>query len=233
MKRIWSAVAVQALETGFGITLDGRPVRLPGGAPLAVPAEALARAIAAEWDAPDKDQDIRPDDLPLTRLAGTAVERIAPDTAPVRAGLLAYGRSDLLCYRATVPDGLVAEQARLWQPWLDWAGATLGARLAVTAGITAIDQPPEAIAGLDAALATHDAWSLAGLGVTVPALGSLVLGLAVAAGAIAPAAAHDCATLDERWQERLWGEDAEAAARRARIGGEIASAARFVNLARS
>ena len=233
MKRIWKHAGLQALDGGFGVTLDGRPVRLPGGAPLTVPTEGLARAIAAEWNAPGDNDEVRPDDLPLTRLAGTAVERIAPDTAPVRAGLLAYGRSDLLCYRATGPDGLVAEQARLWQPWLDWAGATLGARLAVTAGITAIDQPPEAIAGLDAALATHDAWSLAGLGVTVPALGSLVLGLAVAAGAIAPAAAHDCATLDERWQERLWGEDAEAAARRARIGGEIASAARFVNLARS
>ena len=232
MKRIWKHAGLQALDGGFGVTLDGRPVRLPGGAPLTVPTEGLARAIAAEWNAPGDNDEVRPDDLPLTRLAGTTVERIVPDPASVRASLLAYGRSDLLCYRATGPEGLVAEQARLWQPWLDWAGNALGARLAVTAGITAIDQPAAAIGTLGEALARHDAWSLAGLGVTVPALGSLVLGLAVAAGALAPLAAHDCAVLDELWQERLWGEDTEAAARRARIGDEIVTAARFVALAR-
>ncbi|HQT72793.1 MAG: ATPase [Acidiphilium sp. 37-67-22] len=231
MKRIWKCTGLAEMEGGFGVTLDGRPVRLPGGSPLAVPTERLARAIAAEWDAPGENDEVRPDDLPLTRLAGTTVERIAPDTGAVRASLLAYGRSDLLCYRATAPEGLVAEQARLWQPWLDWAQSTLGTHLAVTAGITAIDQPAEAIGALDQALARHDAWSLAGLGVTVPALGSLVLGLAIAEGALAPLAAHDCAALDELWQERLWGEDAEAVARRARIGDDIVTAARFVTLA--
>lgn len=231
MKRIWTAAAPVALADGYGVALDGRPVRLPGGAPLAVPTAALATAIAAEWNAPR--ETIRPDDLPLTRLAGSAVERIAPDPAPVRTSLLGYGRSDLLCYRATDPDGLVAEQHRRWQPWLDWAADTLGARLAVTSGITAIEQPTAAIDRLAAALDAQSPWRLAGLGVTVPALGSLVLGLALLHGALDAAAAHALATLDEDWQERLWGTDAEAAARRARIAAEIASAAMFVNLAES
>lgn len=231
MQRVWTVTSTLAQPDGFGVALDGRLVRLPGGAPLTVPSRALADAIAAEWDAPR--ERFGPDDLPLTRLAGSAVERIAPDPAPIRASLLGYASSDLLCYRATAPDGLVAEQHRRWQPWLDWAARTLGARLAVTGGITAIDQPDEAIAPLADELAAQSAWSLAGLGAMVPALGSLVLGLAILRGALSPGEAHAIASLDELWQERRWGTDAEAAARRGRIESEIASAAMFVNLARS
>lgn len=231
MKRIWIDVAVIEHTAGFGVTLDGRPVRLPGGTPLAVPSEALAHAIAAEWNTPR--ETLVANDLPLTRLAGTALERVAPDPSLACESLLAYGSSDLLCYRATGPDGLVAEQHRHWQPWLDWAATTLDAPLAVTAGIGPIAQPETTIARFGHELGTHTPWTIAGLGVIVPALGSLVLGLAIARGALDTAKAHALTSLDETWQERRWGTDAEAAARRARIEADIASAARFVNLARS
>ncbi|HEX7390722.1 MAG TPA: ATP12 family chaperone protein, partial [Acidiphilium sp.] len=98
MKRFWQSAVPVVAGDGFGVSLDGKPVRLPGGAPLAVPSRPLAEAIATEWQ--DAGKTVMPDDLPLTRLAGTAIERIAPDPEPVRASLLAYGGSDLLCYRA-------------------------------------------------------------------------------------------------------------------------------------
>lgn len=231
MKRVWTRVTLVERPDGFGIALDDKPVRLPGGAPLAVPTRPLAEGIAAEWDAPR--ETVTPEDLPLTRLAGTAVERVAPNPAAVRASLLVYGGSDLLCYRATGPASLVAEQRRLWQPWLEWAAASFGATLAVTEGIGAIDQPALAVSRLDDELATHSPWTLAGLGVIVPALGSLVLGLAVVRGVLDPGEAHTLSVLDETWQEKQWGTDADAARRRTGIAAEIASAAMFVNLARS
>ena len=35
---------------GFAILLDGRPIRTPGRAGVEVPAEELARRVAAEWE---------------------------------------------------------------------------------------------------------------------------------------------------------------------------------------
>ena len=67
-----------------------------GVAPLeSVP---LAEAIAAEWaEAPE---NFTPDDVPLTRLVATAQERVRTHRAAIIDQLAAYGRNDLLCYRA-------------------------------------------------------------------------------------------------------------------------------------
>lgn len=224
MKRFWQ----DARAGGGAVLLDGRPLRLPGGDLWLNP--ALAAAIAAEWNG--VEGEVRHDRLPLTQLSA-ATTRVAADPAPTVAALAAYAASDLLCYRAERPPSLAALQAAAWDPWLDWANRQYGARLATGAGITPVPQPPAALAALRAAAAAADPPRLAMLGAAVPALGSLVLGLALADGALTPVAAHALATFDERYQEGLWGEDAEAAARHAAIGAEIAAAARFLALARA
>jgi chaperone required for assembly of F1-ATPase len=233
MKRFWDSAAAAPQPGGFGVLLDGRPVRLPGGAPLVVPAAALAEAIAEEWSRAGgaKGGEMSFADVPLTRLAGTAQERIAPDPAPVVAALARYGETDLLCYRAE-DRRLAAEQAAQWDPLLDWAALQLDAPLRVTAGLMPVPQDATALAALRRAVAALGALELSALGVLVPGLGSLVLGLAVVHGRLDAAEAHRLATLDEAFQERFWGTDAEAAARRARIGAEVALAARLVALMR-
>lgn len=195
-----------------------------------VASAALAEAIAAEWG--EAGGEVRVDQLPLTRLAGTVVERIAPNPGPVARDLARWAETDLLSYRATHPDALVAAQAAEWDPWLDWAAERLGARLVATDGVMPITQPREAVAALGAAVAAQDCWGLGALGVLVPALGSLVLALAVTEGVLAASAAHRLATLDEIFQERRWGADGEAVARRERMLAEIGDAARFLALAR-
>ena len=233
MKRFWDAARVEQEGEGFAVRLDGRPVRLPGGGALAVASAPLAEALAAEWqDAGGaKGGAMRWEDVPLTRLVGTAAERIAPDPAATAAAIAAYGGTDLLCYRAEDP-ALAAAQAAEWDPWLDWAADALGARLAVTAGIIHVTQPSAALRALEAAVGAESPLGLAALGVLVPSLGSLVLGLAVARGALEPAAAHHLSILDERHQEARWGLDWEAEERRARVGQEVATAARLAALAR-
>lgn len=229
MRRFWKEASLAALPAGFALHLDGRVMRLADGTELRLPHRALAQAVAAEWQA--LGEEFSPDDLPLTRLAGTALNRIAPDPAPTVAALARYGESDLLCYRAEAPAPLVRRQETLWQPWLEWAAQTFGAPLRVTTGLMPLAQPEASLAALRAALAGQDGVTLAALGVMVPALGSLVLGLAVAGGAVAGREAHDLAELEGDYQAEIWGIDAEAAARRARIGREIAEAARFLVLA--
>ena len=209
--------------------LDGKPMRLPGGPKLVLPQAALAEAIADEWQ--HAPAQMRPEDVPLTRIAGTAQERVAQDPGASVAALAAYGESDLLCYRAAEPEALVVRQHHGWQPWLDWAAAEYGARLHWTRGVMPLAQDDAAIAALREAVARHDAWALAGLGIVVPALGSLVLGVAVAAGRLDAAAAHRLSILDELFEEERWGLDADAALRRHFVARDIADAARFISLA--
>ncbi len=207
-------------------------MRLPGGPILLLESEALAAAIAAEWQAAGgtKGGELRVEDVPLTRLAGTAQERVAPNPDASVAALSQYAQSDLLCYRAERPAALAQRQARLWQPWLDRAAARYGARLCVTEGVIPVPQPREAVEALRAALASHPAFVVAGLAILVPATGSLVLGLAVAEGALGAADAFALACLDELFQAELWGEEREAVAQRKAVEADIAVSARFIQL---
>lgn len=234
MKRFWDSAAVVADPDGrFAVMLDGRPVRLPGGGQIRVPQRALADALAAEWQAAGgaRGGEFSHEDVPLTRLVGTAEERIAPDPAPTVAAIAKYAETDLLCYRAD--DRRLAErQAAEWDPLLDWASLALDAPLRVTAGVMPVRQEPDALAALSRAVAAHDPVGLSALGVAVPALGSLVLGLALSAGRLDAARAHALATLDERYQEEFWGLDAEAETRRARIAADVELSARLFALAR-
>lgn len=234
MKRFWDKAEAVRDGDGWGVRLDGRPVRLPGGAPLLVPGAAVAEAVAEEWGRAGgaKGGEMSWTDVPLTRLAGTAQERIGPNPEPVALELARYAESDLLCYRADTPPALVARQAELWQPWLDWAAARHGAPLLVTEGIVHVAQPAASLAALASAVARLSPLALAALGVAVPALGSLVLGLALHEGALDGAGAHDLATIDERFQEEMWGRDSEAEKRRANLREDVVLAGRLLDLLR-
>jgi len=231
MKRFWSSASVVSDGGLLAVELDGKPMRLPGGPLLRLRQPALAEAIAEEWrQAP---ATMTPEHVPLTRLAGTAQERIVPNPAATAAAIAAYGETDLLCYRADQPEALVVREHHAWHPWLDWAEAKYGARLIWTTGIMPVTQDSGAIAALRDAVVTLDPFLLAGLGVLVPALGSLVLGLAVTTGSLSAPDAHRLSILDELFEEELWGVDTEAEKRRAHLARDIADAARFMVLAAS
>src|SRR5437588_11150230 len=76
MKRFYKETAVDRDDGGHRILLDGKLMRTPAKAVLAVPTHALAEAIAAEWRAVPDKAEINVSHLPLTRLAATAVGRI-------------------------------------------------------------------------------------------------------------------------------------------------------------
>jgi chaperone required for assembly of F1-ATPase len=234
LKRFWDQATAEPVEHGFAIHLDGKPMRLPSATVLVVRSPDLAQAIATEWAEAGggKGNEMSFADTPLTRLAGTAAERIALDPAPTIDAIARYGETDLLCYRATSPDALVQRQALLWQPWLDWAEQTYNAPLRVTAGVGFIRQHHDSVAALRKAVGACDTDALAALGIAVPALGSLVLGLALAAGDIDAITAHNLAILDELFQIEQWGRDEEAAHRHANLAADIRLAERYLRLTR-
>ncbi|MBY0335639.1 MAG: chaperone, ATP12 [Acetobacteraceae bacterium] len=235
MKRFWDQATLIEEEGGFAVRLDGRPVRLPHGGTLRVAARPLAEALTEEWQVAaggTKGGELAWAALPLTRLVGTAEDRIAPDPEPTVEAIARYAETDLLCYRSE-DTALAAQQARAWNPVLDWARQDLGADMVVTEGIMPVRQRPEALAALRDAVAARPPLELAGLGVLVPALGSLLLALAVLCGRLTAAEAHGLALVDETFQEEAWGRDEEAMARRATVAADIAQAERLIRLARA
>jgi chaperone required for assembly of F1-ATPase len=228
VKRFYKNVAVERGEGGYAVTLDGKGVRTPSKAALTLPSRALADAVAAEWEA--QAGEIKPQTMPMTQLASTAIDRVMPRRDAVIAEIASYGETDLLCYRADGPTGLVVRQATQWQPMLDWAADTYDAPLAVTEGVMPTPQPPAALAALRAAVAGCDDFSLAALYTLTVASSSLVLALAVRDSALDPDAACDASHLDEEWQAAEWGRDPAAESRRERNRKEILSAAAFLAL---
>ncbi len=229
MKRFYQSASCTEEAGGFSIRLDGRPVKTPAGQPLVLSSRALAEAVAAEWAA--QGDTIQPDTMPMMRLAATMLDRIGPNRAAIEGELARFIETDLLCYRAgdDQPD-LAARQAALWQPVLDWLSARHGLTLTITSGLMPVAQDVGAVDRIAAVLADLPVHGLTVAAVAVPATGSLALGLALVDGRISAAEAYALSQVDETFQAEAWGEDWEAADRRAALKAEIEDAARFLSL---
>src|SRR5260370_32294453 len=177
MKRGYRTVVTAPHECGWGVALDGKPLRTPGKNALIVPSEALAAAIAAEWEA--QRDEIRPATMPLTRLAATALDHTAAQRDLVVAETANFADTDLVCYRADHPPALRARQHAVWQPLIDWASRRYGAALAVTSGILPARQPPATLEAFAAIVASQDEFRLTTLHTFTATCGSLVIALAL------------------------------------------------------
>ncbi|MEX2642833.1 MAG: ATP12 family protein [Acetobacterales bacterium] len=231
MRRFYKQASVAEDERRSAVLLDGRQVRTPGGGALALPTPALAAAIAEEWEAQGENLD--PRSMLLTQLASTALDRILPDPSPVAVELSRFAETDLLCYRAELPVELATRQAEGWQPLLEWFETRYDARFVVTRGVMPVAQPRESVERVAAALRAFDGWSLAALGIAIPAAGSAVLGLAMAESRIDAASAFELSQQDESYQLALWGEDPDAARRRTALRRDLDAAGRFLELCRA
>ena len=228
MKRFWKEASVAREGGSWGIALDGRPVRTPQRAPLAVANPALAEAIAAEWQA--QGETIDPAAMPMTGLTNAAIDLALPDPAAFAEPVAAYAATDLLCYRDDRDALLQAEQAAAWNPLLAWAEARYGVEFEMTRGILPIDQPPATVAALRAAVLALDPWRLTALTPLVTIGGSLVAGLALVAEAYDAETLWQVVSLDELYQERRWGADELAQMQRAAHKRDWDNAARFLTL---
>ena len=223
-KRFYKEVAIAGAPdgTGFRVLLDGRGLRTPAKRELKLSRRALAEAVAAEWRT--QGATIDPATMPLTRLVNSALDGVADKAAEVRAGIVAYGGSDLICYLAEGPRELIERQSRAWGQVHAWLKEELGVELALAAGVMPVAQDAAMLARLDAALGERDALELAATHVITTLTGSLLLALAVLHRRLSGEEAWRLAHIDEDFQIEKWGEDAEAAARRAQRWVEMQAA---------
>jgi len=212
---------------GFPLLLDARPVKTPARRLLAAPTRALAEKIADEWNA--QAEAIDPASMPLTRLANAVIDAVVDAPAPVAAEVANYLGSDLLCYRAEAPEGLVERQAIAWDPVLAWAREQFGARFVLAQGVMHVAQPGEAIAAARVAIPAEP-WRLGAVSSITTLTGSGLLALALSAGAIDADAAWAAAHVDEDWQMSQWGRDQLALERRAYRYAEFQAATAVLEL---
>ena len=225
MKRFWTDVSVIEVDGGFGVSLDGRPLKTPAKVALMVPTRTLADAITAEWAATGETVDPRA--MPMTGLANAATDRAEDDLV---AGIVRYAGSDQFCYRAEGPTQLVERQAEAWDALLGWARRRYDVDFATCSGVVHVAQPSETVRKLGHAVRLLDRFRLAALSPLVTIGGSLVAGLAVLEQAIPPDAAWEAVSLDERWQLEKWGSDAEAEVALDAKRADFLAAARFLGL---
>ena len=199
-------------EGGFALLLDGKPVKTPARRPLATTNRALAEALAAEWNAQEVFVD--PARMPLTRLANATIDAVTYNRDAVIEEVAKYLGSDLVCYRAEAPAGLVERQTLSWDPVLNWVSEALNARFIQVQGVMFTEQPRKAIAAARAEIPT-DPWRLAALSSVTTLTGSVLMALALAAGAFTPDEVWAAAHVDEDWQMSQWGNDETALERRA------------------
>jgi chaperone required for assembly of F1-ATPase len=224
-----SASAAGNGNGGYSVLLDGRPIKTPAGKALAVPTLPLAEALAQEWNA--QGETIVPANLPLTKLANTAIDGVAGRMQEVADDIMNYAATDLVCYRASYPEELAAAQARAWDPILGWIAATYGARFITGSGIQHVAQPEASLEALRAAIAPLNAFQLTALHVMTSLSGSALIALAHIGGGLDADAAWAAAATDDTWQASKWGEDFEAAERLKARRAEFECASRFYSLA--
>ena len=214
-KRVYKEVTIGETEEGaFTILLDGRSLRTPAKHVLVVPTRALAELLRDEWDA--QTENVDPGTMAISRHVNTSIDGVATDTQAVFEDILRFSSSDLLCYRAAAPERLVERQSEQWDPVIDWAANTLGARFILIEGVIHQEQPREAVSAFAVTLRKYDtAIELAALHTMTTLTGSAILALALVEGERTLEEVWAIAHLDEDWTAEQWGEDEEAQHRRA------------------
>lgn len=231
VRKFYLTVATDKREDGrHGVTLDGRPIRTPARHVLELPTVGLAEAIAKEWT--EQEEVVRPDAMPLTRLANVALDRVAVHREAIIEQTIAFGRTDLLCYRAGTPADLVRRQAAAWDPPLKWVQEKYGIALRTGEGIGFIEQPKEQLAALNRIVSALDDFALTGAAGAATICGSLILALALAEGAIDADKAFVASQIEPTYQAEKWGGDEEGEAKAASIARELQDIARFLCLLR-
>jgi chaperone required for assembly of F1-ATPase len=224
-RRFYKAVDVAPEEGGFAVRLDGRLLRGPKAGRIVLPTLALAEQVAEEWAGQGERLDLAR--MHASRLANTAIESVPQAREATAQQIADYAASDLTCYLATEPAGLVERHQRLWGPVRDWAEREAGLCFIAVAGIVHQAQPPQTLAQVKALALELDDFGLTGLAFGAALFGSAVLALALQRGRLSGEQAFDLSRLDEAWQEEQWGVDDEAAERTARLRVEAAMLERW------
>lgn len=230
-KRFYKDVGVAAVDGGFTVTLDGRPTRTPGKVPVVVPVAEIATAMAAEWAM--QGDHINPDPMPMVRLINSALESGEQMIPAFRDEVLKFAAGDALLYRAEAPAGLVKAQEASWDAALVTLARHFEVRFQPTIGIIHQDQPAATLARLGDGVQEQGLLVLTAMVSITGLTGSGLLAIGLLHRLFTPDLVWATAHVDEDFQISQWGQDEEAAERRAKRRIEFDTAANVLEWLRN
>lgn len=226
MKKFYKKAEAGTAPGGYVVRLDGKMIRTPLLKPLLFDSEALAQEIAAEWAA--QGDEIVPQSMPMMQYASTMIDKADSHERPaMNAELLRYAGSDLVCYFATHPAGLVARQESHWRPLLEWLKTDKDIHLQSVSGIQYHHQSHDDLQKIKDLINGLSPAAFTVVQLITGMTGSIVIALAFLDRQVTPEQAYQAAVVDEVYQQEQWGVDEVAQKRLDNIAHELRDIGRF------
>ncbi|XP_051925243.1 ATP synthase mitochondrial F1 complex assembly factor 2 [Hippocampus zosterae] len=204
-KRFYQDVTISQGEGGlFEINLDRRKLKTPGGKLLTLPNEALAIAVATEWDA--QRDSLKFYAMHLTTLCNTALDNPTQrNEDQMISAALKFLETDTVCYRVEEPYGLVDLQKNEWDPVLQWIENRYDVTIGSSSSIMGPDISQTTKDTFYQHLKSYNFWSLTGLEYVIAQLKSVVLSLGMIDRYLSVEQAVLLSRLEEEYQIQCWG----------------------------
>uniref|UniRef100_A0A8C6NB53 ATP synthase mitochondrial F1 complex assembly factor 2 n=1 Tax=Melopsittacus undulatus TaxID=13146 RepID=A0A8C6NB53_MELUD len=203
-KRFYQNVSISQGEGGFEINLDHRKLKTPQAKLFTVPSEALAIAVATEWDS-QKDT-IKFYTMHLTTLCNTALDNPTQRSKMqlIRAAVK-FLETDTVCYRVEEPPALAELQKNEWDPIVAWAEERYNVAIGSSTSILGPNIPASTKDTFVSHLASYNMWALQGIEYIITQLKSLILSMGVIDRHITVEKAVLLSRLEEEYQIQRWG----------------------------
>ncbi|NXC18414.1 ATPF2 factor, partial [Corythaeola cristata] len=203
-KRFYQNVSISQGEGGFEINLDHRKLKTPQAKLFTVPSEALAIAVATEWDS-QKDT-IKFYTMHLTTLCNTALDNPTQRNKMqlIRAAVK-FLETDTVCYRVEEPAALAELQKNEWDPIVAWAEKRYNVSIGSSTSILGPNIPASTKETFVSHLASYNMWALQGIEYVITQLKSLILSMGLIDRHITVEKAVLLSRLEEEYQIQRWG----------------------------
>ncbi|XP_046675926.1 ATP synthase mitochondrial F1 complex assembly factor 2 [Homalodisca vitripennis] len=203
-KRFYRKVGILKSDGKYEITLDQRKLKTPKGTILKVDNEALALAVATEWDS--QKEVIQRNNMHLTALSSTVIDNPNNNTKyDIVQQILSFLDTDTILFYSKEEDGLYQLQQKEWQPQIDWFCERFEVTLAATESIGIVNVLPETKAALQRQLLSYNFSAIHGFLFAVEALKSIILTSACVERRLNISNAVLLSRLEEEYQCGHWG----------------------------
>ncbi|XP_019512238.1 PREDICTED: ATP synthase mitochondrial F1 complex assembly factor 2 isoform X2 [Hipposideros armiger] len=189
---------------GFEINLDHRKLKTPQAKLFTVPSEALAIAVATEWDS--QQDTIKFYTMHLTTLCNTCLDNPTQrNKDQLTQAAVKFLDTDTICYRVEEPQTLVELQKNEWDPIIEWTKKRYGVEIGFSTSIMGPSIPAKTREVLVSHLASYNMWALQGIEFVVAQLKSMVLTLGLIDLHLTVEQAVLLSRLEEEYQIQKWG----------------------------
>ncbi|XP_042821880.1 ATP synthase mitochondrial F1 complex assembly factor 2 isoform X1 [Panthera tigris] len=203
-KRFYQNVSITQGEGGFEINLDHRKLKTPQAKLFTVPSEALAIAVATEWDS--QQDTIKFYTMHLTTLCNTSLDNPTQrNKDQLIQAAVKFLDTDTICYRVDEPATLVELQRNEWDPIIEWAEERYDVEIGSSTSIMGPSIPARTREVLTSHLASYNMWALQGIEFVVTQLKSMVLTLGLIDRRLTVEQAVLLSRLEEEYQIQKWG----------------------------